>query len=356
MKICFIVEDYCFNGGGERILTWLCNELADHYDITILSLLETKNESNYSLDKKIKIKFAHISRLCWGGFTKSSELCYLSNNISYLEKFDMIIGLGIVINILLGILSDRIKNKKIGWVHTSYNREGSCIFKVFRYIFYRKIDLLVILTQYDYKKYTTLNRNVVVINNFFPERKEKIEYPAVNKKFIFAGRIDKCQKGIDILCKILKEYYSANDFPWKFKIIGDGKDKEMLVRFLQKNNLTKYIELLSNTSQMEKEYRQASCLVCTSRFEGFPMVLLEASSFGLPIISFDCPTGPSEIIKDDFNGFLIKPNDIKQFVKRMLELQNNVEMVEYFSVNTYNLSEKFLAQNIIPQWKNILND
>jgi glycosyltransferase involved in cell wall biosynthesis len=348
MKVCFIVEDYYYNGGGERILTLLCNELVEYYEVTILSLLQVKNKSNYSLDKRLIVKNAGIPRLCWGGFTKFSELRYLKNNIGYLESFDIIIGLGIVPNFLLGMIASKIKHPKlVGWEHGSYTNY-SLIFKVIRGVFYRNLNLLVILTEFDLKNFRKISRNVIVINNFIDKCHLKIIDPYKNKKFIFVGRLENV-KGIDYLCKILKSYYETSSFPWSCKIIGDGSYRDRLVDFINSNKLNK-VEMLLNSSIVEQEYKNASCLLLTSRFEGFPMVLLEAASFGLPVISFDCQTGPSEIIQDGFNGFLIPQYNIGLFVQKMIELQNSREKLETFSMNIYRTSEKFLSGTIVPQW------
>jgi glycosyltransferase involved in cell wall biosynthesis len=158
-------------------------------------------------------------------------------------------------------------------------------------------------------------------------------------------------KGIDYLCKILRSYYETSDQSWSCKIIGDGSYRKQLTKFLNANKLDK-VEILSNSSTIEEEYRNSSCLLLTSRFEGFPMVLLEAASCGLPLISFDCQTGPPEIIRNGFNGFLIPQYDTKLFVEKMIELQNNDSKLETFSSNIYLASRKNMFDVLVPQWIN----
>jgi glycosyltransferase involved in cell wall biosynthesis len=351
MRICFVAEDYYYNGGGERILALLCNALIKNYDITILSLLRAKNKSNYLLDKKVVLKNGNISRLYWGGFTKILECQYLNKNIDYLESFDIVMGLGIVPNFLLGMIAARIKKTKlIGWEHSSYTG-SSFIFNIIRNIFYRKLNILVILTNRDLNKFEKINKNVIVINNFIVERVSKAVNLYENKKFLFVGRMEK-EKGIDYFAKVIKKYYKISNLPWACKIIGDGHYRNWLARFVRHNNLN-HVEMLSSTTIIEQEYGSASCFLLTSRFEGFPMVLLEASSFGLPIISFDCETGPSEIIRDGFNGFLVPPHNINLFVEKMIKLQNDHEIFEQFSENIYETSEKYMLNNIIPKWMDL---
>jgi hypothetical protein len=195
MKICFIAEDYFFNGGGERILTLLCNELVKKYDISILSLLKKRNESNYSIDTNVQFKYANLSKLCWGGFTKLSELKYLKSNTSYLRKFDIIIGLGIVCNILLGMIASSIKQNStvIGWVHGSYN-QPPIIMKLYRFLFYRKLDRLIILTNRDIKNYKRINNNIHVIPNFNIKKQERLISLNKNSKFIFCGTVRKRER------------------------------------------------------------------------------------------------------------------------------------------------------------------
>ncbi|MFP3339434.1 glycosyltransferase, partial [Micrococcus sp. SIMBA_131] len=85
---------------------------------------------------------------------------------------------------------------------------------------------------------------------------------------------------------------------WKLKIVGDGENKAELSTFILDNNLASSVELVGKTNNIEEYYNNAAIYCLSSRFEGFPMVLLETLSFGLPVVSFDCDTGPEEVLEN----------------------------------------------------------
>lgn len=106
-------------------------------------------------------------------------------------------------------------------------------------------------------------------------------------------------------------------------------------------------------SNMPDIYKDYSIFALTSRHEGFPMVLLEAISSGLPIISLDCETGPSELIKDGENGFLVKCFDVEEFVKKLNTLTTEINLKE-FSESTMARSSDFKQEKFLSEWVNLI--
>ncbi|MEH7483867.1 glycosyltransferase, partial [Neobacillus drentensis] len=106
---------------------------------------------------------------------------------------------------------------------------------------------------------------------------------------------------------------------------------------------------------IEKEYEESSIMVMTSRYEGLPMVLLEGQKKGLPIVSFNCPTGPAEIIINKRNGYLIEIGDQQGFIEELNELMNNPDKLKKFSANAIKDSEKFNLNNILDKWIELFN-
>ncbi|WRV84187.1 glycosyltransferase [Acinetobacter baumannii] len=169
-----------------------------------------------------------------------------------------------------------------------------------------------------------------------------------NKIILAAGRLT-YQKGFDLLLKIWGNIY--RDYPdWRLLIVGEGEDRADLENFIQDNEI-KNVQLPGRTQDIDSYYRQASIFCLSSRFEGLGMVLLEAQAYGLPIVSFDCDVGPSEIISDSLNGFLVKNNDTKAFevkLRKLIDLSND----DYISFikNTKLNYEKFSQEHIVEQW------
>ena len=94
----------------------------------------------------------------------------------------------------------------------------------------------------------------------------------------------------------------------------------------------------------------------TSRYEGLPLVLLEAKQYGLPIVSFNCPTGPSEIVIDGENGYLINDFDIEEMSNRIIELIKNEKLREDFSKNSMKDTDKFNKDKILKQWIDLIEE
>ena len=136
-------------------------------------------------------------------------------------------------------------------------------------------------------------------------------------------------------------------------IIGSGEDKEKLLN--QKENLKlKRVTFIENTKNIKEYYEKASIYLMTSRFEGLPMTLIEAQSFGLPIISYDIKTGPKDIVNNGEDGYLIENDNQNEFVNKFLELSQDREKIYKFSQKAYENSKRFKLDNIIKKWKEIL--
>ena len=107
-------------------------------------------------------------------------------------------------------------------------------------------------------------------------------------------------------------------FPdWQWDIFGQGEDLEELIRLAKEAQIDEQMHFNGQVTDLYERYKQYSIMVMTSRYEGFPMTLLEGIGNGLPLVSFDIPTGPSEIIDDGENGYLLQEGDINGMVYRL---------------------------------------
>jgi glycosyltransferase involved in cell wall biosynthesis len=171
----------------------------------------------------------------------------------------------------------------------------------------------------DMLKKEGYNGRIYYIPNFLYYKKNQIHIKGNKKKFIvlFGGRLAVYHKGIDLLTEIIERVLEINK-DIEFHIFGSGEDGQKLIEELNKKypNNVKYLGFIPN-KQLEKEYQEASLYIITSRIESFPLVTLEAQAHGLPVIAFDIK-GPRNIIKNDFQGKLIKPFEIGDFVKAIL--------------------------------------
>ena len=194
----------------------------------------------------------------------------------------------------------------------------------------KKLDQLVVLTKEDEEKLKLTHQNVTQIYNFSPLA-PTVKAPLNQKKIVAVGKLDP-QKGFDLLieaCRFIKNWDG-----WILEIYGQGPDEEQLRSKISFYELEKHIFLKGVTRKVEEVYHSASFYVLSSRFEGFPMVLLEAISFGLPIVSYNCPYGPSDVISSNENGLLVEDQNVQKLADAILKLASSPDLLQKFSQNS----------------------
>jgi glycosyltransferase involved in cell wall biosynthesis len=212
---------------------------------------------------------------------------------------------------------------------------------------------LISLTRFDEPKLKKLNNKVFIIPNsisFTPIQSAKLE----NKTILSIGRLDYL-KGYDLLIEVFERYCRSNK-DWKLRIIGDGPLREQITKIIIEKGLTNRISLITMSNTIMEEYLNASIYVMTSRSEGLPMVLLEAQAFGLPIVAFDCETGPSEIIQNGISGYLIANYDIDEMKEKLIELSNNPLKRIEFGKNALENIKRFHPEEIFYKWEMVFRE
>ena len=195
-------------------------------------------------------------------------------------------------------------SKVIAAEHVYYDYYGSFLKKIRLHI-YRKCCKVAVLTTKDkvcYDRYYPSGHTCVIPNPVVLT--ETYESPLDSKVAIAVGRIQ-YQKGFDTLVEVFKRVHKKHP-DWTVNIYGDGNLRSELEEQISEAGLNGVINLMGRSNEIYKKLRDASFYIMSSRFEGFPMVLIEAQSQGLPIVSFDCPNGPSDIINNGVNGILVE--------------------------------------------------
>lgn len=210
----------------------------------------------------------------------------------------------------------------------------------------RNFDVFVVLTEED-KTYWGSLKNIRVIPNassFCSGKKANLE----NKKIIAVGRYG-YQKGFDMLIDAWEKVY-AKCPDWKLEIIGSGPWEKRLRKQVEQLDLTECISLKKATKDIEEEYLDASALVLSSRYEGLPMVVLEAIDCGLPIVAFTCKCGPRDIITNGKEGFLVPENDILALAERLILLIQNLQLRKEMGECSRKRAEDFSQEVIMKKW------
>lgn len=214
-----------------------------------------------------------------------------------------------------------------------------------------RFNRFVVLTRED-KGYWGDLPNIVVIPNSiysFPEKVSSLEH----KEVVAIGRYT-YQKGFDRLLNIWRKVVDQEQ-SWHLNIVGDGELRAQLTSQVEKLSLQNHVTLSFPTNEIEKVYLKSSILALTSRYEGLPMILIEAQSYGLPVVSYTCQCGPKDVITDGKDGYLVDEGDEEGFVQRLLELMKDTEKRKDFGKVARESSQRFDNETIMSQWLDLFS-
>lgn len=365
MKILYLIHGTFNSGGMEKIVLEKANYLAEYgYDISIITTEQKGRENFFYLSKKVKRIDFDINYSDTNDYFFLKVLLYPLKQYKhkrFLVKFLNDNPQDIVISTFgneVSFVNDlKDGSKKIGEIHFSrffrsqYNRKGfwGLIDKYRQSRDLEKakaFDKFVVLTEED-KLYWEGLTNIVVIPNFtlFSNHSALLD----NKRAIAVGRL--CyQKGYERMIKAWNEivrYYPD----WHLDVYGGGEDKENLVELINNLGLKDNISIFPPVLNIEKEYLNASIYLMTSRYEGLPMVLIEAMMHGLPTVVMDCKCGPRDIVVNGTTGFLVKDGDIADFVNKAILLIECKEQRKLMGASAKERSSKlYLPDRIMPMW------
>lgn len=350
-NIYILITDITKSAGTERAVCNLANIIsgAEKYSVSIISVASVTGTAYYPINGGVNIIHLGINV-----FVK----CVPKKLVAYkaverkmrriINDDSILIGTDVPYNALI----TRFKRcRTIGCSHmggrTRLGMRGLATFFA-----YRKLDRFIVLTEADKRNYHHLKRVFVIPNSlsFAPSKKD--DY---SKNSILAiGRLSP-QKGFDLLIdvatKVLQELPS-----WSFTICGTGADEEKLLAKIRSVRLENAVRIIAPTKDVISLYHSASIYAMTSRYEGLPMVLIEAQSCGLPVVSFDCPEGPAAIVHDGEDGFLVEPGNIEQFSDKLLYLMRDINLREQFGQKAFEHSADFSPERIATLWFSLLDD
>ena len=357
MNIIFISSNITNSGGTERIGIGLANELAKQQNttVTIISLFGSGNPF-FEINPKIKVHTLfskHISLI----FVFPIAIWKIRKILNKQKHKSIILNIGALLSVFSIVANWGIKHCNIIWEHFNV----SLIFKskkeqFARYMACQYAEAIVTLTVKDrdmYLEQFKCKAKVVCIPNFltidpiFESSAQEV------KMAVALGRLTE-QKGFDRLLQIWSKLDSSFD-DWQLNIIGDGEDRQKLEEIVLNNKL-KNVHLISTTKDVAYYYNRASLYLMTSRWEGLPMVLIEAQSFGLPIISYDCLTGPRDVIKNTLNGFLISDGNEHAFINTLERCMGDYQLRTSMSKQSLIDSRRFDRNQIIKVWLDLFSE
>ena len=222
---------------------------------------------------------------------------------------------------------------------------------------YPLLGAFVVLTEGHRERYTKhlLRRTrIEVIPNTVRANMEGPPADLDAKTIFTAGRFVS-QKGFDLLLEAYAPI--AEKHPdWRLRICGQGDLKPDLKAQIKRLKLGKVVSLEPPATRIGEDMGDASIFVLSSRFEGFPLILLEAMSKGMAVVAYDCPTGPRDIIEDHRNGLLVPPEDVGALRAALLEMIEDAELRRRCAPVAVETAESFKMHSIGPRWDALLDD
>lgn len=369
MRILYITDAFAIWGGMEKVLADKMNYLVTHfgYKVHLLTVNQGTHEVPFHLhsdilhsDLQIRmhqqyeyhgirrlLKKRQLQKLLKTQIEKS--ISEIKPDIIFCLKFDFVgVLLQVKGNVPLVVESHTLcKAEKIdgsGWLRRMHIH----LFK--RNI--RKADLVVALTEGDAEDWRRINSNVFVIPNVVHMNDSGKTCSCQEKSVIYVGRFSN-QKDIQGLLGIWNRVNEKHP-DWQLRIYGDGELKEQYMPIIQ--GMDANIHVFPPTPAIMEKYFESSILILTSLYEPFGLVLPEAMSCGLPVVAFDCPYGPADIITDGVDGFLIKDRDFRAFADKVCQLVEDEDLRRRMGKNGIVSSQRYRADRIMPKWNQLFQE
>lgn len=359
MNVAFIHSGFSNSGGIERVVSIILNEMSKRDDYHVVSIEFVKeNQQCVEIDNRVQRFYLYQSPLSMTKAITTGKIIQKTKKLLKDNHMDIVIGCG-ALYFPIAVIAGRMSGaKSICWEHTNPKVCNDYKFqKQIRQFGLKRSDANVLITESAKKYYDSIKRkeNVLIYNPVDNQLfAEHTSYDVNSQKIISVGRL--CYaKNYDLLIKIAEKILSKH-MDWSWDIYGDGEEFERLQKLISITSVSDRLALKGNVLNIYELYSRYSFLVMTSRYEGFPMVLLEAAAKSLPLVSFDIETGPNEIIMDDVNGYLINANDPDAMVDKIDALICNSEKRKEMSKNVYDTALKFSVERICEQWYKLLEN
>mgnify|MGYP003290455353 CR=1 FL=1 len=374
MKKISILSLHLGYGGIEKCVSALANLLSDKYEIEIACSYKLYDNSVFELDDKVKVKyltnvkpnhkelrdaikrkniFKIIKELIKGinvlRLRRKTMIKYIKNTDS-----DIVISTRDIFDDWLGEYgSDDIV--KIGWEHNHYHDNLKYAREIIRAC--SKLDYLVLVSKNledFYKKQLIKSKcKCIYIPNVLDNIPDK-PAPLKEKRLISVGRLSP-EKGFDELLVIFNKIVKNNP-DWCLDIIGDGKEKSKLEKYIKEHKLEDKVTLhgFRNKDYIDKMLQKSSIYLMTSHTESFGIVLIEAMSHGLPCIAFSSAEGARELIDSGRNGYLINNRNFEAYIKKVEDLMYDQKTRKAIGNEGRQSIKKYEGKEVVKDWYNLI--
>lgn len=360
MRIAFVIYSLAA-GGAERVASTLINYWVGAGEQVTLVTWDSVEKDFYPIDARVK-------RMVLGLTSESNNRReFITNNLRRIRslralfrscEFDVIVsfidkGNVLVLLATLGlgvpvIVSERVDPRKypVGTVAAALRR-----------VLYPLAQAVVVQTAgiSQWARRIVRKEAIYVIPNPISEQflgSHRANGTSAHHTVVAMGRMEP-EKGFDRLLTAFSK--CAERHPdWILRIVGEGAERARLQALAVKLGLESRIRLDTVTKKPERVLRDSDLFVLSSRYEGFPNVLLEAMACGLPVISFDCASGPGEMIRDGIDGVLVPPDDVEALAKTMDRLMGAPRERQRLAARAVEVRERFSLPRVMAMWSEVL--
>ena len=359
-NVCFLLGGFQGNGGIGRSSSIVVNALAEKkdYKITTVSYCHTDQPLLYKISSNVNMQHLYTSGISMVKAIVKGKAIEKLVKILKDSNADIIVPCGALYYVLGIIAAKKCGIKCFCWEHT--NPEVTTDYKfqgVARKLAVHLADKVIVLTKSAEKFYIEnlgikKDKLTQIYNPVSDEAAVNNKYNKDSKKIISVGRLSYPKNFgllIDIAAELLPKYPE-----WSWDIYGNGEEYDSLLKKIETKGLKDRVNLMGQVYDIYERYGAYSFQVMTSRYEGFPMSLIEGASNKLPLVSFDIATGPDEIIEDGVNGFLVEAENAEMMADRIEKLINDLELREKMSAESFKLNERFSLDVIIERWCNLV--
>lgn len=372
MKKITILALHLGYGGVENAVATLANLLCEKYDVEILSVYRLYNEPVFKINDKVKIRYVsnikpnkkemiyYLKKKNFSMFFKGLGASLKTGYVKYIKtaielrklKTDIVISTRTVHNFLV---SNFVRKgiKKIAWEHNHHNDNKRYISSLVNSC--KKMNCLVTVSKElkdFYEEY--LGKKVYFIPNCLdnmPNKLSKLD----SCNIISVGRLSK-EKAFDDLLRLFKKV-SIKHSNWHLNIVGDGMEKNDLLSLAKELKLG---DKVTFHGYQDKDYindllLDSSIYVMTSKTESFGLVLIEAMSYGVPVLSYTSAQGANEIIDDGKDGFLIRNRSEDDMIDKIDLLINDEKLRKKMGKEARIKSKQYSKENVLKSWNKLIN-
>ncbi|GAA3979227.1 hypothetical protein GCM10023085_71970 [Actinomadura viridis] len=376
LRVRVLLQHAYGTGGTIRTVLNLSGYLARDHDVEIVSVFRRRDEPFFTLSPRVRVRFVDDRRTPPKGAAgrllsrlpslltpiedASFESMSLWTDLLLVRVLcgpspDVLIGTRPSLNMLAAELAPR-GVVAIGQDHMNLSAYMPGLRREIRRS-YPRLAAVSVLTERSRRDYGDELEGgparIVRIPNALPELPGGPS-PREDKVIVAAGRLTR-QKGFDLLVRAY-EPLAAEHPDWKLRIFGAGPRRNRIKKMIAERGLAGRVELCGRTPDLAGEMTRASMYVLSSRFEGMPMVIIEAMSKGLPVVAFDCPTGPGEMIEHGRNGLLVPAEDVAGLTAALRTLIGDRALRDRLGEGALVSSREYDLDRVGPQWLRLLDE